>query len=56
MVLEKLNKVVSNSSHVLKGKDSKVRLVLCNILAKGHTLLEDSPGVGKTTLVKFRSK
>jgi len=56
MVLEKLNKVVSNSSHVLKGKDSKVRLVLCNILAKGHTLLEDSPGVGKTTLVKFLGK
>lgn len=50
---EKLNQVISSTSTVLKGKEDKVKLVLCNILANGHTLLEDLPGVGKTTLVKY---
>lgn len=56
MSLEKLNRIIENSDLILKGKKEKVALVLCNILAKGHTLLEDAPGVGKTTLVKFLGK
>lgn len=53
MSLEKLNQLIANSEMILKGKKDKVQLALCNILAKGHTLLEDAPGVGKTTLVKY---
>ncbi len=50
---EMIKKIIDQSDLILKGKQEQVRLVLCNILAKGHTLLEDAPGVGKTTLVKY---
>ena len=56
MEIDNLNKVVEQSELILKGKKEKVRLVICNMVAKGHTLLEDAPGVGKTTLVKFLGK
>ncbi|MDP7319350.1 MAG: AAA family ATPase [Bacteriovoracaceae bacterium] len=51
-----LDEIIINSESILKGKQEQVKLVLCNILAKGHTLIEDSPGVGKTTLVKYIGK
>ncbi len=35
---------------VLLGKESQVRLALCCLLARGHLLIEDLPGMGKTTL------
>ena len=34
------------------GRDSTVRLALCCLMAEGHLLVEDHPGVGKTTLAK----
>jgi MoxR-like ATPase len=37
---------------VLEGKDDVIDLVLVGVLAGGHVLLEDVPGVGKTTLAK----
>ncbi|HET9058432.1 MAG TPA: MoxR family ATPase [Acidimicrobiales bacterium] len=37
---------------VVKGKASQVRLALVCLLARGHLLLEDVPGVGKTSLAK----
>lgn len=49
-------KLIEESDKILKGKREKVRLVLCNILAGGHTLIEDDPGVGKTTLAKYFGK
>lgn len=51
-----LKKVIEDSQIILKGKQEQVELVICNILAGGHTLIEDSPGVGKTTLVKYIGK
>ena len=56
MIQEKLYLFINASSSVLKGKEDQLKLVLCNTLAKGHTLIEDTPGVGKTTLVKLISK
>ena len=41
---------------VVLGKEQIVRKVLLAILAQGHVLLEDVPGVGKTTLAKAFSK
>ncbi|MCR5728429.1 MAG: MoxR family ATPase [Lachnospiraceae bacterium] len=41
---------------VIHGKDGVIDMVLCAILAKGHILLEDIPGVGKTTLVTALAK
>jgi MoxR-like ATPase len=39
-------------ARVLEGKDDVADLVLVGVLAGGHVLLEDVPGVGKTTLAK----
>ena len=35
---------------VIRGKDEQIQMVLTAILAKGHILIEDIPGVGKTTM------
>ncbi len=35
---------------LILGKDREIRLALCCLLARGHLLIEDLPGVGKTTL------
>lgn len=43
-------------SNVIKGKDLIIEKVLCAIIAQGHILLEDIPGVGKTTLAMTISK
>ncbi|MFT6632500.1 MAG: MoxR-like ATPase [Bacteriovoracaceae bacterium] len=48
-----IKKIINDSQIILKGKQEQVELVLCNIFANGHTLIEDAPGVGKTTLVKY---
>lgn len=47
-----IERVVRDVAQVLKGKDDVVRLCLIGILARGHILLEDVPGVGKTTLAR----
>jgi MoxR-like ATPase len=41
---------------VVRGNPETVRLALCSILAGGHVLLEDVPGVGKTTLARALAK
>lgn len=45
-----LEQVVAEVGKVIKGKDNVIRKVLAAVLAGGHVLLEDIPGVGKTTL------
>ena len=37
-------------SSVIKGKDEVIRLAIVTLLSRGHLLIEDVPGVGKTTL------
>lgn len=44
------------SETVILGKTEQVHLAFCCLLARGHLLIEDVPGVGKTTLVKFLSR
>ncbi|MBS3735465.1 MAG: MoxR family ATPase [Phycisphaerae bacterium] len=48
--IAKLTALRENISTVLLGKDEPVRQVLVALLAGGHVLLEDVPGVGKTVL------
>lgn len=47
---ETLDQVVAQINQVILGKETQIRLVLTCLLAKGHVLIEDVPGVGKTTL------
>lgn len=45
-----VNQIVSQLNGILLGKDHQVRLALCGLFAGGHVLIEDIPGMGKTTL------
>ncbi len=45
-----LDSIVEQLSDVIVGKEHQIRLALTCILARGHLLIEDLPGVGKTTL------
>lgn len=45
-----IDTTVSHLNQILLGKDEQVRLALCGLLASGHLLIEDIPGMGKTTL------
>lgn len=49
---EIVDKMRNNIRKVIIGKDDKIDLLLTALLAKGHVLLEDTPGTGKTTLAK----
>jgi len=44
--------IVENIEQVIEGKTATVRLALAVLLAEGHLLIEDVPGVGKTKLAK----
>lgn len=45
-----IDNVVENASQVILGKRHEIRLALACLFARGHLLIEDLPGVGKTTL------
>jgi len=45
-----LHKVIGQVEQVILGKPHQIRLALACLLARGHLLIEDLPGVGKTTL------
>jgi len=53
---EKIEKIIANVETVIIGKREAVELVLLALLARGHVLLEDVPGVGKTSLVSAIAK
>ncbi|HXZ97439.1 MAG TPA: MoxR family ATPase [Burkholderiales bacterium] len=45
-----IDRVVTQVGKIILGKDRQIRLALACLLARGHLLIEDLPGVGKTTL------
>ena len=45
-----IDRVIHAASTVILGKETQVRLALACLLGRGHLLIEDLPGVGKTTL------
>jgi MoxR-like ATPase len=47
---EGLRATLDQLSRVILGKDAEIRLCMACLLARGHLLIEDIPGVGKTTL------
>ncbi len=46
----RIQAVLTELNRVILGKEEEIRLALCCLLAKGHLLIEDLPGMGKTTL------
>lgn len=51
-----INDVVNSVNKILLGKDQHIKLALTCLLAKGHLLIEDLPGMGKTTLAHCLAK
>ncbi len=49
-------KIIENISRVIVGKNQTIELLLVALLAEGHVLLEDVPGVAKTLLAKSLAK
>jgi MoxR-like ATPase len=45
-----IEKVVAQVGSIILGKEGQIRLAIACLLARGHLLIEDIPGVGKTTL------
>lgn len=56
MYFEKIQKlhsdILSNINKVLYGKEKEITLIICAMLCKGHVLLDDVPGTGKTALAR----
>ncbi len=51
-----LKNVILQAEQIILGKPQQIRLALCCLLARGHLLIEDLPGVGKTTLAQVLSR
>ncbi|MCF6252959.1 MAG: AAA family ATPase [Methylococcaceae bacterium] len=45
-----LKPLLDSANSIILGKEQQLKLAVCCLLAKGHLLIEDIPGVGKTTL------
>ncbi len=50
MPLHHANRLLETAGHIILGKGHELRLALACLIARGHLLIEDVPGVGKTTL------
>ena len=51
-----IEKILENVNSVVVGKENTVKLILTAMLAEGHVLIEDVPGVGKTTFANAFAK
>lgn len=51
-----LGKVIETANRIILGKEKVIRLALTCMVARGHLLIEDTPGVGKTTLAHVLAK
>ena len=52
MVAETTRRLRENIQKVIVGKDEPILLTLVSVLCEGHVLIEDVPGIGKTTLAR----
>src|SRR5205085_10261020 len=50
--LKNIQRLTDNIETVIKGKRNQIKFVLTALLAKGHILMEDNPGTGKTVMAK----
>ncbi len=54
--IERIHRIVANVEQVVFGKREVVKLCVIGLLAQGHLLIEDVPGIGKTTLAQSIAK
>ena len=52
----RIDAVLQAANGIILGKDREIRMALACLLARGHLLIEDVPGVGKTTLAHLLAK
>ncbi len=50
------NSIIENVSKAIFGKEEQIRFIVTSLLCRGHVLLDDIPGTGKTTLAKALAK
>ncbi|MBN1887180.1 MAG: AAA family ATPase, partial [Thermoflexales bacterium] len=55
-IFEHARRVRENIQQVIVGKEEQINLALVAALCEGHILMEDVPGIGKTTLAKALAK
>jgi MoxR-like ATPase len=55
-IREVTRQIIAETEKIIVGKTRQIELILMAVLAQGHILLDDLPGVGKTTLVKTLSR
>jgi MoxR-like ATPase len=53
---QQMQAIIANLSKVILGKEEKIELLVLALVAGGHILIEDIPGVGKTTLARALAK
>ncbi len=51
-----IHRVINDAGKIILGKERQIRLAVACLLARGHLLIEDLPGVGKTTLAHTLAK
>ncbi len=56
MLQQAAERVIANVEQVIVGKRAAIELILIALLCEGHVLIEDVPGIGKTTLAKAIAK
>lgn len=49
---ETFSRLITNIGRAIRGKSSEINLALIGLVSEGHILLEDAPGVGKTSLAR----
>ena len=56
MPREELRELVAQGQVIMPGKEDEVLMALACVVSQGHLLIEDVPGMGKTTLVRFLAR
>ncbi|MGR8932901.1 MAG: AAA family ATPase [Gammaproteobacteria bacterium] len=51
-----IDRLLTHANRIILGKETHIKLAICCLLARGHLLIEDIPGVGKTTLAHTLAK
>ena len=55
-IRDELQTVIADANGIILGKENVIRLALTCLIARGHLLIEDQPGVGKTTLAHMLAR